>query len=33
MDAVEREARYLQKQLLQFYVPTQEQIAEAEKEG
>lgn len=31
-DAVEREARYLQKQLLQFYVPTQEEIDEAEGE-
>ena len=32
MDAVERETSYLQKQMLQFYVPTQEQIAEAESE-
>lgn len=32
MDAVERETSYLQKQMLQFYVPTQEQIAEAEGE-
>ena len=32
-DAVERETAYLQKQMLQFYVPTKEQIAEAEKEG
>lgn len=31
-DAVERETAYLQKQMLQFYVPTQEQIAEAEGE-
>lgn len=31
-DAVERETSYLQKQMLQFYVPTQEEIAEAEKE-
>lgn len=32
MDAVERETSYLQKQMLQFYVPTQEEIAEAESE-
>lgn len=31
-DAVERETSYLQKQMLQFYVPTKEQIAEAESE-
>ena len=29
-DAVEREARYLQKQLLQFYVPTKEEWREAQ---
>ena len=29
-DAVEREARYLQKQLLQFYIPTKEEWREAQ---
>ena len=31
-EAVEREARFLQKQLLSFYVPTQEERDEAEAE-
>ena len=31
-EAVEREARYLQKQLLSFYVPTQEELDEAKAE-